>query len=94
MGIQIEVDEQLVSRGKACYDVMMVAAGHANRFNSTSEGLLVLLIATAFAAQQYSMSPRKLQASMADVRRMIVNAQRFCGDQAGVAEVVTEMGLN
>jgi len=71
---------------------MHEAALHADK-HGLAEGILVLLLAVTFAAQQYQISPRKLQASIADVRRMITQTQVFTGKEAGIAEVVTEMGL-
>ncbi len=93
MGIEIDAPEILVDRGRAAYKVMHEAGIHGDKHGQI-EGLLVMLITTAFTARQYAISPRKLQASLADVYKMIIKAQKHCGDQAGVAEVVTEMGLN
>ncbi len=93
MTIAIDVSEILVDRGRAAYKVMHEAGKHGDK-HGQMEGLLVMLIATAFTARQFAISPRKLQASLADVYQMIIKAQKFCGEQAGIAEVVTEMGLN
>lgn len=92
MGVEIDAPEILVDRGRAAYKILHEAGIHGDK-HGQAEGLLVLFIATVFACQQYHISPRKLQSSLGDIRKMITTAQKFCGKEAGVAEVVTEIGL-
>ena len=93
MAIEIDMPEILVDRGRAAYKIMHEAGKHGDK-HGQMEGLLVMLIATAFTARQYSIPLKEIKSSIADVYNMILKAQKFCSDQAGVSEVVTEMGLN
>jgi hypothetical protein len=93
MGIQIEVSDILLSRSKAAYRVMHEAGVHGDKYDAM-EGLLILLIATAFTAKQYGIPNKEFQRAVSGTYAMITKAQKFCGDKAGVSEMVVEMGLN
>jgi len=91
--IDIEMPQMLMDRAQASYKVMHEASLHSEK-HGLSEGILVLMLATEFAGIQYGIPPAKMRASLKEVRDMLLAAQRFTGREAGIAEVVTEMGLN
>lgn len=91
--IAIEMPQMLMDRAQATYKVMHEAALHSEK-HGIAEGLLTLMLATEFAGIQYGIPAHKMRSSMTQVRNMIKDAQELTGQEAGVAEVVTEMGLS
>lgn len=91
--IDIAMPQILMDRAQASYKVMHEAALHSER-HGIAEGLLILMLATEFAAVQYGISTSEMRKSMKQVRGMILAAQKFTGKECGLAEVVTEMGLS
>lgn len=91
---EIDTNPILADRAKTSYEVLHVAGLHADKYDSIPEGLLTLLFALVFAAKQYNIKPAGLNASIRSVRTMIERAQKFCGEEAGIAECVIEVGLN
>ena len=92
--MEIEIDEMLAARAKASFDILTIAGDHANASDSTAEGILVLLFALVFVAKQYSITPKELASSIKSVRTMIERAQKSCGTEAGIFEMMIETGLN
>ena len=90
--IDIEMPQMLMDRAQASYKVMHEAALHSEK-HGIAEGLLVLFLATEFAGIQYGIPPSKMRSSLKEARDMLLDAQRYAGKEAGIAEVVTEMGF-
>ncbi len=93
MGVSIEMPQMLMDRAQASYKVMCEASQHSNK-HGIAEGLMVLMIATEFAGKQYGIPAKEMRDASKRIRNMIERAQQFTGDQCGVAEIVTEMGLS
>ena len=91
--IEIEENSILVSRARACFEILTRAGEHADEFDSIPEGILVLLYSLVFVSDQYGVSATQLSSSIRTIRGIIGRAQDIVGKDAGIREVVTEAGL-